>query len=91
MNVVNQYGWKQNDFAEVAAFCHMICRYFNRFLLQGVNRGQRQACLSIRHPAYYVRDTGKLILKGQLFAFRTLSMASRLKSSLKLDFQKEAT
>ena len=32
MNVVNQYGEKQNGFAEVAAFCHMHCRYFDRFV-----------------------------------------------------------
>ena len=44
MNIVNQYGEKQNSFAEVAAFCHMTYRYFDRFLLQGVNRNWRQAC-----------------------------------------------
>ena len=38
MNVVNQYGENWNGFAEVAAFYHVTCRYFNRFLLQGVNR-----------------------------------------------------
>ena len=45
MNVVNQYGDKRNGFAELAAFFLMICRYFDRFLLQGVDRNQRQACL----------------------------------------------
>ena len=37
VNIVNQYGDKQNSFAEVAAFCHMACRYFDRFLLQEVD------------------------------------------------------
>ena len=44
MNIVNQYGEKRNGFAEVAAFCHVTCRYFDRFLLQGVDRNWRQAC-----------------------------------------------
>ena len=30
-NVVSQYGNKQNGFVEVAAFCHMTCRYYDRF------------------------------------------------------------
>ena len=38
MNVVNKYGENWNGFAEVAAFYHVTCRYFNRYLLQGVNR-----------------------------------------------------
>ena len=45
MNVVNQYGEKRNDFAEVAVFCHVTCRYFDRYLLQEVDRNWRQACL----------------------------------------------
>ena len=32
--VINQYGENQNGFSEAAAFCHVTCRYFNRFLLQ---------------------------------------------------------
>ena len=44
MNVVNQYGEKWNGFTEVVAFCHVTCRYFDRFLLQGVDRNWRQAC-----------------------------------------------
>ena len=50
MNVVNQYGEKQNGFAEVVAFCHVTCRYFDRFLLQGVDRNWRQACLFYLAP-----------------------------------------
>ena len=38
MNVVNQYGEKRNGFAEVVGFCHVMCRYFDRFLLQGVDK-----------------------------------------------------
>ena len=44
MNVVNQYGEKQNGFTGVVAFCHVTCRYFARFLLQGVDRNWHQAC-----------------------------------------------
>ena len=44
MNVVNQYGEKRNGFAEVVAFCHVTCRYFDRFLLKGVDKNWRQAC-----------------------------------------------
>ena len=42
MNVVNQYDEKRNGFAEVAPFCHVICRHFDRFLLQGVDRNWHQ-------------------------------------------------
>ena len=45
MNFVNEFGEKQNGFAEVVAFCHVMCRYFDRFLLQGVDKNWRQACL----------------------------------------------
>ena len=44
MNVVNEYGEKRNGFTEVVAFCHVTCRYFDRFILQGVDRNWRQAC-----------------------------------------------
>ena len=43
MNVENQYGEKQNGFTEVVAFCQVKCRYFDRFLLQGVDRNWCQA------------------------------------------------
>ena len=49
MNVVNEYGEKRNDFA-VVAFCHVTCRYFDRFLLQGVDKKWRQACLFYLAP-----------------------------------------
>ena len=58
-----------------AAFCHMSCRYFDRFLLQGVDRNRHQAWFCIWHRASYVRDIGKLILKDRFFALRTLIMA----------------
>ena len=45
MNVVNQYVEKRNGFTELVAFCHVTCRYFDRFLLQGVDRNWRKACL----------------------------------------------
>ena len=50
MNVVNQYGEKRNGFTEVVAFCHVTCRYFDRFLLQGVDGNWRQACFSYLAP-----------------------------------------
>ena len=40
---VKQYGDKRNGFAEVAEFCYVICGYFDRFLLQEVDRNQHQA------------------------------------------------
>ena len=49
MNVVNQYGEKRNGFTEVVAFCHVTCRYFDRFLLQ-VDRNWRQACIFYLAP-----------------------------------------
>ena len=50
MNVVNQYGEKQNGFAEVAAFCHVTCKYFDRFLLPGVDRNWHQASFFFLAP-----------------------------------------
>ena len=50
MNAVNEYGEKQNGFTEVVAFCHVTCRYFDRFLLQGVDRNWRQACFFYLAP-----------------------------------------
>ena len=50
MNVVNEYGEKRNGFTEVVAFCHVTCRYFDRFLLQGVDRNRRQACFFYLAP-----------------------------------------
>ena len=50
MNVVNEYGEKRNGFTEVVAFCHVTCRYFDRFLLQGVDRNWRQACFFYLAP-----------------------------------------
>ena len=41
---VNEYREKRNGFAEVVAFFHVTCRYFNRFLLQGVDKNWHQAC-----------------------------------------------
>ena len=49
MNVVNEYGDKRNGFTEVVAFCHVACRYFDRFLLQ-VDRNRRQACFFYLAP-----------------------------------------
>ena len=50
MNVVNEYGEKRNGFAEVVAFCHVTYRYFDRFLLQGVDKNWRQACFFYLAP-----------------------------------------
>ena len=50
MNVVNKYGEKRTGFAKVVAFCHVTCRYFDRFLLQGVDKNWRQACLFYLAP-----------------------------------------
>ena len=50
MNVVNEYSEKQNGFAEVVALCHVTCRFFDRFLLQGVDKNWRQACFFYLAP-----------------------------------------
>ena len=50
MNVVNEYGEKRNGSTEVVAFCHVTCRYFDRFLLQGVDGNWRQACFFYLTP-----------------------------------------
>ena len=68
MNVVNQYDEKRNCFAEVAAFCHVTCRYFDRFLPQGVDRNRCQACLFYLAPGlicegYWQVNSGRLIFR----------------------------
>ena len=50
MNVVNEFGEKRNGFTEVVAFYHVTCRYFDRFLLQGVDRNWSQACFFYLAP-----------------------------------------
>ena len=50
MNFVNEFGEKRNGFAEVVAFYHVTCRYFDRFLLQGVDKNWRQACFFYLAP-----------------------------------------
>ena len=50
MNFVNEFGEKRSGFAEVVAFCHLTCRYFDRFLLQGVDKNWRQACFFYLAP-----------------------------------------
>ena len=45
MNFVNEFVEKRNGFAEVVALCHVTCKYFDRFLLQRVDKNWRQACL----------------------------------------------
>ena len=65
MNVVNQYGEKRNGYAEVAVFCYVTCRYFDRFLLQGVDRNWRQAlCSFYLAPGLIHGDIGKLFLRS---------------------------
>ena len=67
MNVVNQYGEKQNDFTEVVAFCHMTCRYFDRFLLQGVDRNWRQACLFYLAPGLICEGYWQVYSRRSIF------------------------
>ena len=50
MNFVNEFSEKRNGFAEVVAFCHVTCRYFDRFLLLGVDKNWRQACFFYLAP-----------------------------------------
>ena len=50
MNVANEYTEKRNGFADVVAFCHVTCRYFDRFLLQGVDKNWCQACFFYLAP-----------------------------------------
>ena len=68
MNVVNEYVEKRNGFAEVVAFGHVTCRYFDRFLLQGVDKNWRQACLFYLAPGlisevYWQVNSRKLIFR----------------------------
>ena len=64
----SDYGEKWNGFTEVVAFCYVTCRYFNRFLLQGVDRNWRQACLFYLAPGlickgYWQVNSQRLIFR----------------------------
>ena len=74
MNVVNEYGEKQNGFAEVVSFCHVMCRYFDRFLLQGVYKNWRQACLFYLAPGLICEGYWQVNSRRAIFALRTLAM-----------------
>ena len=52
MNVLNQYDEKENGFTEVVAFCHVTCRYFNRFR---VDRNWCQACFLKQARAGFIK------------------------------------
>ena len=66
MNIVNQYGEKRNGFAEVAAFCHVTCRYFNRFLLQ-VDRNWHQACIFYLAPGLICQEYWQVNSQRSIF------------------------
>ena len=51
MKVENQCCNKRNSLAKVITFCHVICSYFGRFLLQGVNRNWRQSAFYYLAPS----------------------------------------
>ena len=73
VNVVNQYGEKQNGFAEVVAFCHVTCRYFDRFLLQ-VDRNWRQACFFYLAPGLICEEYWQVNSRRSIFGvLRTLT------------------
>ena len=68
MNVVNQYGEKWNGIAEVTVFCHMTCRYFDRFLLQEVDGNLRQTsffylALGLICEGYWQVNSQRLIFR----------------------------
>ena len=80
MNVVNQYGEKWNGFAEVVAFFHVTCRYFDRFLLQGVDKNWRQACFFYLAPGLICE--GYWQVNSQRSIFRIADPIYGLKSNL---------
>ena len=67
MNVVNQYDEKRNGFTEVVAFRHMTCRYFDRFLLQGVDRNWRQTCFFYLAPGLICEGYWQVYSRRSIF------------------------
>ena len=84
MNVVNKYGEKQNGFAEVVAFCYMTCRYFDKFLLQGVDKNWRQAYFFYLAPSLICEGYWQVNSRSLIFriADPTLSTYNALHYSL---------
>ena len=74
MNVVNEYGEKQNGFTEVVAFCHVTCRYLDRFLLQ-VDRNWRQACLFYLAPGLICEGYWQVNSRRSIFRIADPSLA----------------
>ena len=82
MNVVNQYGEKQKGFIEVVAFCHMTCRYFDKFLLQGVDRNWRQACFFYLAPGLICEGYWQVYSRRSIFRIADRNYAKvRMRSS----------
>ena len=68
MNVVNEYDKKRNGFTEVVTICHVMCRYFDRFLLQ-VHRNWRQACLFYLAPGLICEGYWQVNSRRSIFRF----------------------
>ena len=75
---MNEHGEKQNGFAEVVAFCHMTCRYFDRFLLQEVDRNWRQACLFYLAPGLICEGYWQVNSRRLIFCIADPSRGSYL-------------
>ena len=98
MNVVNEYGEKWNGFTEVVAFCHLTCRYFDRFLLQGVDRNWCQTCFFYLAPGlicevYWQVNSRRSIFRIadpnyvlNVISYQKIFIRRRLKSIILLNF-----
>ena len=78
MNVVNEYGEKRNGFVEVVAFCHVTCRYFDRFLLQGVDKNWRQACFVYLAPGLTCEGYWQVNSRKSIFRIADLILVPTL-------------
>ena len=80
MNGVNWYGDKRNGFAEVAVFYHVTCRYWTRFLLQGVYRNRHQACFFYLATGLICEGYWQVNSHRSIFSLRTLPLLSQMTS-----------
>ena len=78
MNFVNEFREKRNGFGEVVAFCHVTCRYFDRFLLQGVDKNWRQACFFYLAPGLICEGYWQVNSRRSIFRIADPTLGDRM-------------
>ena len=66
-------------------FCHVTCRYFDRFLLQGVDRNWRQACFFYLAPGLICEEYWQVNSQRSIFRIVDPTSGIALKNYIYLE------